>query len=753
MPNSDSNHMASTPIVMPGGPSSVPALPAPPGAGATYQTVPASQELTAGTILQAFRRRWLTALLLATLGGVLAGAATWYLVPSKYTASAILHVASHAPQGLLSSWLGVDDFANYQRTQAALVKSRLVINAALRKPEVAELAEVRDRVDPVGWLEKGLKVDTNLGPELLRVTLNGDNAEETALLVNAVTMAYIHEVVNKDRSRQQDRFDQLQENYRKYEDTLRRKRRMLKQLEESLGVEDPKTTEMRYGAELQKLTAIQTELRQTRGELARATQEAAALQVRQNDPPEIHLTDIDLEDFLAKDPTYQKYLAKQAQVEEDIELINNTATGRARSESLAAKRGQVESLLAAMKNRRGEVRVQVEGQLKAKAQAEVRANLEKLRDRAAGLREAEKTGLLEVSKQEAEVKRLALALKSPDKATAELETLRSEVGQTEALLKRINDQLDLLKVEPPAPSRVSLVEAAEVPQTKNEDRQMKFAGMAAFGTFGLVLLGVTLLECRTRRVYGADDVVQNLGLALVGTLPTLPAQARLALPTAKTARDVYWQNLLTESVDAIRTQLLHAAQTESLGVVMVTSALGGEGKTSLASHLATSLARAWRKTLLVDCDLRNPGAHKQFGQELEPGFSEVLRGESEADDVVRPTPVSRLWMISAGRWDSHAIQALAQEAVRGIFDRLREQYDFIVIDSSPVLPVADALALGQNVDAVILAVLRDVSRLPTVAAAHHRLATLGIRVFGTVVIGAGGDVPGLTYQYPKQTAP
>src|SRR5262249_22586444 len=96
-----------------------------------------------------------------------------------------------------------------------------------------------------------------------------------------------------------------------------------------------------------------------------------------------------------------------------------------------------------------------------------------------------------------------------------------------------------------------------------------------------------------------------------------------------------------------------------LSVVLVTSALGGEGKTSLASHLATSLARAWRKTLLIDADLRNPGAHRQFDLPSEAGFCDVLRGGVEFDDVIRATPVSRLWLMSAAQWDAHASQALA----------------------------------------------------------------------------------------------
>jgi capsular exopolysaccharide synthesis family protein len=185
-------------------------------------------------------------------------------------------------------------------------------------------------------------------------------------------------------------------------------------------------------------------------------------------------------------------------------------------------------------------------------------------------------------------------------------------------------------------------------------------------------------------------------------------------------------------------------------VVLVTSAVGGEGKTTLASHLAASLARAWRKTLFIDGDLRNPAAHQQFGLPAGPGFAEALRGEVEFGDAVRPTPLSRLWVLTAGKCDNHALQALAQEGLGGAFERLKEQYDFLVVDTSPVLPVPDALLLGQHADAVLLAVLRDVSRLPAVHYARQRLEGLGIRVLGAVVLGEKVETYHRPIQYPRR---
>jgi polysaccharide biosynthesis transport protein len=276
-----------------------------------------------------------------------------------------------------------------------------------------------------------------------------------------------------------------------------------------------------------------------------------------------------------------------------------------------------------------------------------------------------------------------------------------------------------------------------------------------------------LLEARGRRVCTSDDIMQGLGMRVVGTMPRLPSSARHGTPNgavapAGAANPVSAEagslpmNLsgghlaLTDAVDAVRTVLLHAPHVDGARVVMITSAAGGEGKTTLAGQLAASLSRAWRKTLLIDGDLRNPAQHGQFNQPLEPGFSEALRGEIEIEDAVKPTLISRLWLMPAGTVDGHALEALAQDAVGGLFDRLKEHYDFIVVDTSPVLPVPDALVLGKQADVVLLSVMRGVSRLPNVYAAQQRLESVDVHVLGAVVIGEKTESYGRAVSYPRQ---
>ena len=328
--------------------------------------------------------------------------------------------------------------------------------------------------------------------------------------------------------------------------------------------------------------------------------------------------------------------------------------------------------------------------------------------------------------------------------------LQSKIANTEASVGDITKIINKMKAEVINP-RVSVSQFAAEPKNKDYTRQIKFAGAGGFSIFFLVLFGVAFLEFRTRKISGQDEVSHGLGLNVVGTLPPLPASVRRAGTDPAAPQNVLWQNQLNEAIDGIRTLLLHSSRTENLRVIMITSAAGGEGKTSLATQLAASLARAWRKTLLIDGDLRKPADHKVFNVPQEPGFSELLRNEVTANDAIKPTSLGRLWVMPAGHYDAHAVQALAQDNMRTLFEQLKQQYDFIIVDSCPVLPVADALLLGQHVDGVVFTILRDVSRVPAVHAAQQKISNLGIRTLGAVLIGAASETgnPGYAYKGSK----
>jgi capsular exopolysaccharide synthesis family protein len=247
--------------------------------------------------------------------------------------------------------------------------------------------------------------------------------------------------------------------------------------------------------------------------------------------------------------------------------------------------------------------------------------------------------------------------------------------------------------------------------------------------FAFLVLAVAWLEFEGRRVRAPQTVAESLGLPVLGTLPAVPLPGAVVPAGTPSLRDLTSQAHLAEAADVVRTLVLQKAG-DGPAVLLVAGARGRDGSTSVACQLALSLARGWRRTLLVDGHLRQPAVHAQFGLPVDPGLSEVLRGEIESADAIHPTRVSRLWLLPAGHWDNHALQALAQEREGFVFEALKEQYDTVVIDAGPVLPLADALLLARHADAALLAVLCDRSQLPAVHEARQRLEALGVPILG-----------------------
>src|SRR5262249_52441379 len=154
--------------------------------------------------------------------------------------------------------------------------------------------------------------------------------------------------------------------------------------------------------------------------------------------------------------------------------------------------------------------------------------------------------------------------------------------------------------------RVSVVQPAFVPEVK--DRKIQMLGTAACGLCGLMLglMGVSYRQYRSGQITTANEVVRDMGLRVVGTVPVISRQLLgRRLPGAE-RRSNRQQNLMVECMDAIRTMLLCDQSARPKWALMITSANSREGKTVLASHLAVSVARTGRRTLLVDCDFRRP---------------------------------------------------------------------------------------------------------------------------------------------------
>jgi capsular exopolysaccharide synthesis family protein len=579
------------------------------------------------------------------------------------------------------------------------------------------------------------------------VSISGGNPEELKILVNAVATAFVADSQQRAKDKAKVELDALANTLADIQAGFQKKEKELAKKLQDAKVPDPRDLE-KQKEPLRKV--IET----VEGLLLKAGLDESGLQVKlkslekqKKDLPQQAIPVYVVDEYL-KDDEFMKTTKKLI-----LSWIGQKKAARYLYQGQAAAdeeircQKQIDALEEALDQYRQKNQEKIREKMLAEVQKEIvktTGELDTTADQKTQLRNQrdkfkEELQKLETFQMPKEISALDSAIKS-DKAA--LERMQDKVALVKTKLSNVSKSPD---GGPTAGGNISVLQLAETPQTLDRGRQLKVAGAAGAGMFVLVLLGMTLLEFRSRKINGTEDVTQGLGFHLVGTVPALPERLRNPGSPTSSPRDLYWASLLTESVDAVRTMLLHDARGDALQVIMVTSATSGEGKTSLAGHLAASLARAWKKTLLIDADLRNPAAHKLFNVALEPGFSDVLRGEIGPAEAVHPTPIGRLWMMPAGALDSHAVQALAQDGLKATFDQLKEQYDFIVVDSCPLLPVADSLLLAQHVDAVIFSLLRDVSRAGAVHAAQQRLERLGVRTLGAVMLGA--EVPAGAYPY------
>jgi polysaccharide biosynthesis transport protein len=190
---------------------------------------------------------------------------------------------------------------------------------------------------------------------------------------------------------------------------------------------------------------------------------------------------------------------------------------------------------------------------------------------------------------------------------------------------------------------------------------------------------------------------------------------------------------LGEAYRNLRTALLLSRAGAPPKVTLVTSALAGEGKTVTAVNTAAMLAQLGANVLLIDADMRRPRCHRVLDLDNNLGLTEVLTGVRDLHDLIRPTAVANLFLLSSGSVPPNATELVGSPKMHQVVTQLQQIYDYIVIDSPPVMPVSDALLLATIVDGVLL--VTNASRTPKqqVRAARARLEYARAKIFGTVL--------------------
>ncbi len=299
---------------------------------------------------------------------------------------------------------------------------------------------------------------------------------------------------------------------------------------------------------------------------------------------------------------------------------------------------------------------------------------------------------------------------------------------------------------------VDVAQEAAVPTNPSSPNPPKDTALGGF--VGLIVgLGLALMLERTdRRIRRPQDLEAAYGLPLLGAVPNSRALARSAvgggmhsiLPSSE-----------AEAFSLIRAHLRLLTIDRDLRTVLIASAAPGDGKTTIARHLAEAAARSGSRVLLLEVDLRDPTFSQQLGLRVGPGLTEVVNGSASVDEAVQRVvlnagpgeegaKVQTLAVLAAGSiLPPNPGELIESDAMDAVLDQVRPSYDLIVIDTPPLTAVSDAFPLLTKVDGVIIVGRVGLSRRNAAEQLHSILASSGAPLLGIIANGSESGIPGV----------
>jgi capsular exopolysaccharide synthesis family protein len=247
------------------------------------------------------------------------------------------------------------------------------------------------------------------------------------------------------------------------------------------------------------------------------------------------------------------------------------------------------------------------------------------------------------------------------------------------------------------------------------------------------------------------EIRRRLGLPVIGHIPFFDADDAASKQAASgTPADVdpmviahYQSNsIAAEAYRGVRTALYFNSQGVGHQVIQVTSPNVSDGKSTLAANLAVSIAQSGKRTILIDGDCRKPKVHKFFNVSSETGLASVIAGTTDLDAAVKQSAVPNLSILPCGPRPVNPAELLTSPRFKELLDLIRSRYEFVIVDTPPLLVVTDPCVVAPRVDGVVLTIRVTKNGRPYAERAKEILASLGANVIGVVVNGFGGQAGG-----------
>lgn len=705
-----------------------------------------NKKITLRLIGRALRRHLWQALLLWLVVSAGLMALAYYKIKPTYDAVAQIQV--ELGDIIFTQRNGAQiDFQQVMEMQANRVTNPVVIsNALTTHPEVLQFPMLQNSDAPEIEVKRAVRAQVIPKTPFIQIDMSSNTPNEAAIIVNAVFDAFLQYAETTYDASTQKKINQFKEMEKEQQEEVNRQRKIVDDFQKRIGLADEKALKDRNTTSIEAYKRLSEEL--TSVKIRRITTQAKLDQLRNDKVGPIQEIDGEQLDTLLTEAFYAEPQVEQLQREiekadakfKDVKRVTRNQGDPA---YLHAK-----NRLDELEGRKNELWNKLKSRLRRKILAgPADMNADRL------IRDAE-AELAAMSTQEttlnAMLENVRIENKQADNEAFQLECARRDLQRAEAIFDKIRENLEQATFDAKSPQvKVSESYRAKPATRPSHERRLQAVIAAPILTAVLVFSLLIMLEMRGGRVSDPDELSSRMNLQVIGVVPPLPqirvspggpgsgSEADLPAPTA----DLKAQRQLDEfvqSLDHLRVAL--CARRDPWGrdrhCILITSACGSEGKTTLAAQLAERCVNAGMMTLLIDADLRNPTLSRMLDATEQLGLINVLRGESIAEDAIMVIgDAGGFHLLPAGTPRVDPSRLLQSDRLGKLLAQARESFDMIIVDAPPVLPVPDALTIGRWTDGAVLAVRHDTSRFPLVERAHRRLTHVGVPIIGAVVNG------------------
>jgi capsular exopolysaccharide synthesis family protein len=654
-----------------------------------------------------WRSRWYV--FLAVVISLAAAFVYLYKTTPIFQSTSRIYVEQSGPKIITETEGVMTQSKNYLYTQAELLKSTPILADCLLSPGIKEMRTFTGVDNTIAYLKKQLTADVGKKDDIINVSFDSPYPTEAAQLVNAVVDSYITYHATSKRSTSAEVLKILQKEKDKRGKELTSKLQAVvdfKKENEALAFETGQGNII-----LDRLARLSEALTQAQLYTLEAKSHYEVIKTASNDPERLkQMVNAQQATLAFGFPSSQKARLNteldQLELKEQ-DLLQSLTADHPAVKSIQAKISMAKEQITELDKQFVESQLAIAQQQYATAQEkenQIRSYLEEQRKQALSLNE--------------QISQYAL--------------VQSELDQTKKLCDILDDRIKELSVtEDTGALNISILEVARPADKPSKPQKARIMGIAL--VLGLMLgAGLALLlSMLDHRLRSADEISAVLGVPVLGVIPSMSKKHSITERGLKVHRDS--NSSVSEAYRTIRTSIFFGVPKGESTTILVTSPAPGDGKTTLVTNLAITMAQAGQKTIILDADFRRPMQHEIFKTDREKGLSSVIAGAVSMHEAIKPTGIDGLDLLTCGPEVPNPSEMINSKQFSDILQSLSEKYDRIVIDSPPVMPVTDSQILSAICDVTVVVLRADKSSRRTSQQARDGLESVGAHLLGAVV--------------------